>query len=376
MAIYLRQLLLLAAVLTAPFPARATTGQYIISILGRVQHQYNESAFNAACVNDNGVVAGSAIVRVPDNFGLTLRGVVWENATPHYTILGSISEASQIDSLATSINNSGTAVGQSAENTSGGMVYVPVIFTSNGIVDLGIKNASSGIAIGINNNNQVVGNLTWVKPGQGYNGSSVQAFLYQNGVMTLLGYPAPNWGYDAATAINNNGLIVGSVGFAAETPAHAAYYTNGAWVDLGTIGNPLTYTGAATSVNDSGTIVGTWSNPDYFGEGPRSGYFIYQNGQINMLLTPVPYPPGPYNPFINNAGQIVVANWTAIPNGGWQDLNDIDLGDGWTFTQALGINNAGAIIGLVYRQVNGTTLYRSALLTPVTSNQQPASRTP
>ena len=273
MAIYRRQRLLLAAVLTASFPAQATTGQYTISILGRVQHQYDESAFNAAYVNDTGVVAGSAIVRVPDNFGLTQRAVIWQNSTPHYTILGSISEASKEDSLATWINNSGIAVGQSAENTSSGVVYVPAIFTPTGIVDLGIKNASSGIAVCINNSNQVVGNLTWVKPGQGYTGASVQAFIYQNGVMTLLGYPASNWGYDVTTAINNNGLIVGATAFAAETPAHAAYYTDGAWVDLGTIGNPLTYTGTATSVNDSGTILGIWSNPDYFGRGSQERLF-------------------------------------------------------------------------------------------------------
>jgi probable HAF family extracellular repeat protein len=366
MAIQLHlRLLLLAAVLTAPFPARAitTTGQYTVTILGRVQHNYPESTFNAFSINDNGVVAGYATVRVPDNPSQAARGVLWQNSTPHYTILGTISEFpgfnTGFDSQASWINNSGIAVGSSEENTSHGFVQVPVIFTPNGIVDLGVKNASKGIAVCINNYGQVVGNLSFIPSGLGYDGYAVQAFLYQNGVMTPLGYPVPNWGYSVAAAINDSGLIVGSAAFASRQPAHAACYANGAWVDLGFIG-------AATSVNDSGTIVGTYS--------VGSGYFIYQNGQVTDLNAPRGFT-SPALPFINNAGQIALANFI-YQNGVWQDINDLDLGDGWTFSEAFGMNNQGAIIGIVFREVNRTFLYRSALLTPVSSNQQAATRTP
>jgi probable HAF family extracellular repeat protein len=247
----LQRLLLLAAVLTAPFSARAitTTRHYTVTILGRVQHNYPESAFYATSINDHGVVAGSATVRVPDNPSLAQRGVLWQSGTPHCTILGTISEYPGFDSEATWVNNSGIAVGASEENTSHGFVYVPVIFTPNGIVDLGVKNAAYGVADCINNHGQVVGNLSFLaSPGQ-----ATEAFLYQNGVMTPLGYPVPNSGYSFAAAINDSGLIVGSAIFALGKYAHAACYANGAWVDLG-------FTGAATSVNDSGTIVGTWAD--------------------------------------------------------------------------------------------------------------------
>jgi probable HAF family extracellular repeat protein len=369
MAIQLHQrLLLLAAVLTVPFPARAvtTTGQYTVTILGRAQHNYPESEFNAVSINDNGVVAGSARVRVPDNPSLAVRGVLWQSSTPHVTILGTISEFPGFDSQATWINNSGITVGSSEENTGQGFVQVPVMFTPNGIVHLGAKNASKGIAVCINNYGQVVGNLPTLKPFY-----SSQAFLYQNGVMTPLGYPfrfrGYPWGVSAAAAINDSGLIVGSAIFASEQSVHAASYANGAWVDLGTLGSYPNYPfyGAATSVNDSGTIVGTWEN---YIEG---GCFIYQNGQMTDL-----HAPGrPGNPFINNAGQIVLGNFI-YQNGVWQDLNDLDLGDGWTFSQAYGINNQGAIIGVVFREANGIILGRSALLTPVSPNQQAATRTP
>jgi len=348
-----RRLLFLAAALALlpTAPAITTTGQYTVTILGRVQHNYPQSAFSGACINDNGVVAGSALVRVPDNTTQAVRGVLWQSTT-HYTILGTISESPGFDSRANWINDSGTAVGLSAENTSHGFVDVPVIFTPNGIVDLGVKNAAGGQANCINNNSQVVGDLVFVKPF-----SAIQAFLYQNGVMTLLGYPVSTIGVSHAVAINNNGLIVGTAQFAANTPAHAASYSNGAWIDLGTLGSGSSFTSRATSVNDSGTIVGTWRNSN------QAGYFIYQNGQITNLNAPQ----RPGDPFINDAGQIVLGNFI-YQNGVWQDINDLDLGDGWTFWIAVGINNKGAIIGYVFREVSRTFVYRLALLTPVTTD--------
>jgi probable HAF family extracellular repeat protein len=356
MAIPLHQrLLLLAAVLTAPFPARAitTTGQYTVTILGRVQHNYPGSAFNALCLNDNGVIAGFATVRVPDNFSQTIRGVLWQSSTPHYTILGTLSEALGFDSEALWVNNSGIAVGDSQKNTGRGYsVTLAVMFTPNGLVNLGIKNSAEGKAMCINNYGQVVGYTVTSN-----SDNSVQGFLYQNGVTTLLGCPVPNPGYSVPTAINDSGLIIGSAVFASGPDPHAAFYANGAWVDLGV-------NGAATSVNASGTIVGFTS---------EGGYFIYQDGQLTYLNASQ----RPGDPFINNAGQIVQGDFI-YQNGLWQDLNDLDLGDGWFFSQALGINNQGAIIGVVFREVNGTYLYRSALLTPVSPspNQQAATRAP
>ena len=354
-----QRLLLLAAVLAAPFsaPAITTTGQYTVTILGRVQHNYRESTFNAACINNNGIIAGSATVRVPDNPSQALRGVLWQSRIPHYTILGTISELNGYDSFATWINNSGISVGRSSENTPRGFVYVPVMFTPNGIVDLGLKNAPQGVAVCINNNNQVVGNLTFFVPVLAY-----QAFLYQNRVMTLLGYPVPATGYSVAAAINDSGLIVGSAQFGVFESPHAACYTNGAWMDLGTLGSGSTFSGAATSVNNVGTIVGYWGNTN------DGGLFMYQNGHMTSL-GPAPGRTG--NPFINNVGQIVQGNYI-YQNGAWKDLNDLDLGDGWTFSEAFGINDQGAIIGVMFREVNRTFLYYSALLTPASSSQQSA----
>jgi probable HAF family extracellular repeat protein len=354
-------LLPIAAVLAAHFNAQAitTTGQYTVTILGQVQHNYVNSTISAFGINDNEQVAGYATVRVPDNFIRPVRGVIWQSSEPHDTILGTISENNGLDSAAFGINNSGVAVGESFERTSdGGGHYAPVIFTSTGVVDLGVKNASQGEAVAINNSGQVVGNLYYYFTPY----FAIQAFLYQNGVMTQLGYPAPTSGYSQAYAINNNGLIVGSAEFPGDAAAHAAAYSNGAWVDLGSIGPSSSFTAYATSVNDSGAIVGNWQN----WQTQSFGAFIYQDGQMSDLNAP--YRAG--NPYINNLGQIVLGNFI-YQNGTWQDINNLDLGDGWNFSVAYGINNNGAIIGDMFRPVNGGTLYRSGLLNPVNPDQQP-----
>jgi len=352
-----RLLLIGATALAFPFsaPAITTSGQYTVTILGRVQHNYSNSSIVGLSINDNGQVAGYATVRVLHNPSRVDRGVIWQSSEPHYTILGTISEGITFDSLAYCINNSGIAVGKSFEQTnSGGHEHeVPVMFTPSGVVDLGVKNATNGYATAINNSGQIVGNLLYYTPFE-----AIQAFSYQNGVMTLLGYPVPTIGYSLALAINNNGLIVGAAQFVRHVPRHAASYFNGAWTDLGSIGPSSSFEAFATSVNDSGVIVGIWQNGNQEG-----GVFIYQNGQIADLHAPNRNG----NPFISNAGQIVFGDFI-YQNGGWQDINDLDLGDGWKFTKASGINNHGAILGAMYRVSNGVTVYRFGLLTPVTSN--------
>jgi len=161
-------------------PAITTTGQYTVTILGRVQPNYPNSSISAFSINDNGQVAGSATVRVPDNFSRVDRGVIWQSSEPHYTILGTISEGITFDSLAYCINNSGIAVGKSFEQTnSGGHEHeVPVIFTPNGIVNLGTKNATNGFAVGINDAGQVVGDLFYYTPFRGYPSFSVPKWSY------------------------------------------------------------------------------------------------------------------------------------------------------------------------------------------------------
>jgi probable HAF family extracellular repeat protein len=347
------RLVFLAAAFALPVSALAAGVQYSVTVLGLVQHNYPNSYFNPQAINDNEVVAGNAIVRVPHNTQQSERGVLWQPTT-HYTILGTISESPGFDSEATCINNFGIAAGNSLENLSGhGYSMHPVMFTANGVVNLGVKNAVAGWATGINDASQVVGYLYFETPVP-----ATEAFLYQNGVMTPLGYPVSTIGYSAAYAINNNGLIVGVAQFAAHAEYHPASYSNGAWTDLGVLGsgNFQTY---ASSVNDSGVIVGSWGNTSVFGA------FIYQNRKIADLKAPATSSVLSV-PFINNAGQIVYSKYI-YQSGLWQDINTlIQPGSAWQLTGATAINNNGAIVGFIYNPTQ--RIYRAGLLTPVSSN--------
>ena len=108
------------------------------------------------------------------------------------------------------------------------------------ITDLGALGASA--AYGINNNGQVVGNL-----------SSGDAFIYSGGTMTNLGTLLGVFG-TAANAINNSGEVVGY--FNPSWPysgQHAFLYSGGILSDLGTLGGD---TSEAYGINDSGQVVG------------------------------------------------------------------------------------------------------------------------
>jgi hypothetical protein len=75
---------------------------------------------------------------------------------------------------------------------------------------------------------------------------------------------------------------------------------------------------------------------------------------------------------INNANQIVTDHYI-YQNGVWQDLNTlIDPNSGWKVGGAAAINNEGVIaVSSLYQYVGQQ---QAGLLTPVSSDQQPASR--
>jgi hypothetical protein len=177
-------------------------------------------------------------------------------------------------------------------------------------------------------------------------------------VLLTPGYPSIDW---------RSAITLRGPNRAGTNKRHAASYANGTWTDLGTLGSGQNSNCIATSVNDSGAIVGRWGDPSQF------GIFIYQNGNMTDLHAPA-VPDDLVTPIINNAGQIVCGKFI-YQNGVWQDVNTfIEPGSGWQLTGATAINNKGAIIGFIYNASQG--IYRAGLLTPVSSSQQAATRKP
>jgi len=127
-----------------------------------------------------------------------------------------------------------------------------------------------------------------------------------------------------ATAINNNGQIVGAIYLS--TGSDAAVYSNGVWTDLGAF--PGAVGTKATGINLAGQIVGT---------------------AVFRQVSYEPPIPGKHVPFI-------------VSNGALVDLNTlIPTNTGFTLTDALGINGSGQI---VCDATNSSGFTHAVLLTP------------
>ena len=168
------------------------------------------------------------------------------------------------------MNSSGQVVGYSY--TTGNVATHPFLYSNGKMQNLGDLGGGSGAAYGINASGEVVG----------YAGTSdnySHAFLYSGGTMTDLGTLG---GTDSeAVAINNSGQVVGdsyTAGNAADDPF---LYSNGTMTDLNALIDPSSgwTLEFATAINDNGQIVGTGVNP---------------SGQLDaFLLTPASPTPEP-----------------------------------------------------------------------------------
>jgi probable HAF family extracellular repeat protein len=162
------------------------------------------------------------------------------------------------------------------------------IFSGNSFTELG---GSGSFAFGINNAGQVVGYELGVHQ---------RAFLYSGGTVQDLG--ALDGGQSSAFAINAKGHVTGMSSNGASVDKNVAFFYDGTMHSLGNLGG----TGRGEAINSSDVVVGESeltinSNPIHA--------FIYSNGPM-------------------------------------QDLNNlIPAGSGWTLEYALGINDAGQIVG-------------------------------
>jgi len=224
-------------------------------------------------------------------------------------------------------------------------------------------------AYDINNLGQVAGfsetdtfDLTCGTPGKPYQRYQFEAVVWEpNGhAGPLRPYGDDTVGF--AWGINNNGEAVGGSGFCSNTDTPPGYQgpmgsrsvlwlKDGTPIDLGSLGGPLSLTGA---INDRGDVDGASSTKD----GPVHAYLWTKEwGQMRDLGTlhaDDQFVVAPCCKTVNNSRQVVGflldANFNSHAflwqNGVMKDLNNLIPKDsGWNLQAAESINDAGEITG-------------------------------
>jgi probable HAF family extracellular repeat protein len=242
-------------------------------------------------------------------------GFVWQNGvmTSLPTLGGNISEAF-------GVNNLGQVVGFAETKTQDAncvrpqmLDYEAVMWNPNGDVQatlLPFPGDSVSVAVGINDNGQVVGASGACAPLSPSIGA--HALLWQNGSpinLSSFGGERNN----VAFAINRQGQIVGFSGLPGDTTAHAFLWQNGMMTDLSTLSGDVF--SLAFSINDNGQVVGESCNAK-----GTCRAFLWQNG------------------------------------AGMLDLNTLVASGTLRLLSAQDINHQGQIVGQAFDQDTGNTI--------------------
>ena len=285
-------------------------------VVGQYQVFFSGDSYMASFSWDGGVLTGWHVFGNKSKVkGINDSGVMvgWSDGVVHpYTayvrengVDTDLPEApGQSWSLASTINNSGVAVGKS-----GGF---GVKWTKSGgdwsIADtLTVSGRNEAAAAGINEAGDIVGDSY-------HSGAGYRAIHWAPGTTsgTVLPYPAGSGSWDIAADINDDGDVVVGESISSGQPRPAIWENDGGWSGrlLGNFGGGGSQ---ALAINNDGMVVG-WSTTYESVEHA----FIYD--EIN----------------------------------GMQDLNSmIDAESGWVLLRATGINEAGNICG--YGTINGET---------------------
>lgn len=213
---------------------------------------------SASGINNAGAITGWARVSPNPDEWWPVHAFI-RSASGEFTDLGTL--PGQTFSLGYDINSAGHVVGQAQVGGAPNDPANPMLYRDGVMIDLAGADFGwpPGFATAINDHDQVVGVVGvyssstpswWYRPRI--------AFLYQDGVLTLLPGFGPNRS-SRANDINSRGQIVGG-GFVdvEETTSHAFLFENGATLDLNALIDPASgwVIDGAAAINDLGQIAG------------------------------------------------------------------------------------------------------------------------
>lgn len=324
-----------------------TSAEYTVVDLGVFSGGAEAWAFG---LNDLGQVATTAQYDGARRF---YHAALWDDGI--LTDLGQLSSTG-FHSFATAVNGLGHVVGGSPQSAGiFGLADRAFLYDGMGMINLGaLDGGARSFAFDINDAGDVVG-LSGTGASLG-NRQLSHAVLWSNGAIVDLGTLG---GLDSSAHAVNGSLQIVGASLTNDGPLHA-FVWSGVMIDLGTLGGPSS---TAWDVNDAGQIVGFAQNT-----GSVRRAFLFENGVMHDLgALSGAQASEAYG--INGAGHVVGTSWSprlgpcAVlwQGGATSDLNQ-RIGDDspWRLQVARGINAAGQIVG--YGRLGGET--RAFLLTP------------
>ena len=297
---------------------------------------YEGTSF-AAAINDHGHIVGA----IDDDGSLFYDGILWANGSR--TALGDLGGGS---TRPADINNAGQIVGTS--NTSVELGAPHAFLWQNGVMtDLGLLRSDDqdSFASAINADGVIVGTSERLDENTGVD---YRPFVWENGVMSAI--PTPS--HEAyATDINDAGVVVGLMRTGgAASPYHAWIYVNGVVTNLNSVipagsGLHLAY---ANAINNNGEIAGL----AYDAQGRAHGFLLTPCSSCD----PEPPPPPPVVPTISITD---VSGNEGNKNSTTNFTFTVRLSQPTTATVSVGFTSANgtAIAGVDYNSTSGTLVF-------------------
>lgn len=330
----------------------AVVQAYSVVNLGYVADVENPSAL-ATAINNVGLVIGETYSPLPALIQIGFRWTSVDGMTPlpqpsAPPIGAGVTDGPIRQFYLTSVNSNGFAVGSVRWANGGPGAQRALLWQGGSVTDLSTLGGLNAAATGINDMGQIVG---WSQTN--LNPNYEHPFIWENGTMRDLGLPTNGIFQNCvASSINNSGEVVGFCMHTGSGNANDPTYAQSIiWQNrtVYIVGQMPSYS-FASAVNDRGDVVGAYCKID----NSQCHAYMYRGTGTFIDLGVAPNFTDSKAVSINNSG-VVVGNlikdqfshpfvWQS--NIGILDLNDLIPSDsGWELLQVTAINQLGQIVG-------------------------------